>query len=300
MTRDLVRSAKTILGPLKDRLTRNRSLVLALGHEFDPVWYREKYLTDDCSNEPLQHYLTEGIRLGYSPNGWFDEKFYLAFYPDVAKARNEGRILCGFQHYLEVGRRENRVTRYEQQIAMELGREFDPAWYREKYLTDDYSNEPLDHYLAQGVHLGYSPNEWFDEKFYLAFYPDVAKARGEGRILCGFHHYLVAGRQENRVTRHELQGCLEARMPGVTRPLLLDKIDDLAQRLRPISAVKIARASSTVWVLLPTLNPDITFGGYRCAIELIKALVRRGHTVAIICCAERSNIEYFLHCKGEK
>jgi hypothetical protein len=181
-----------------------------------------------------------------------------------------------------------------------LGREFDPVWYREKYLTHDRLKEPLQHYLAEGIHLAYSPNGWFDEKFYLAFYPDVAKACSEGRVLCGFHHYLVAGRRENRVTQHKLQKCLEARMPGVTRPLLLDKIGELAQRLTPISAVKIARASSTVWVLLPTLNPDITFGGYHCAIELIKALIRRGHTVAIICCAERSNIEYFLHCKGEK
>ena len=183
-------------------------------------------------------------------------------------------------------------------VVTALGHEFDPVWYRRKYLTHEDSKEPLAHYLAQGIHLGYSPNGWFDEKFYLTFYPDVAKACSEGRVLCGFHHYLVAGHRENRVTRHELQKCLEARMPGVTRPLLLDKSGELAQRLIPVSAVKIARASSTVWVLLPTLNPDITFGGYHCAIELIKALVRRGYTVAIICCAERSNIEYFQYRMG--
>jgi len=299
MTRDLVHSAKQFLRPLKHRLTRNRRLVKALGREFDPVWYRANYLAHEYSQEPLQHYLSQGVHLGYCPNEWFDETFYLAFYPDVAKARNERRILCGFQHYLEAGRRDNRITRHEQQIAMTLGHEFDPGWYRKKYLTHEYSQEPLEHYLSQGIRLGYSPNGWFDEKFYLAFYPDVAKARNESRIRCGFHHYLVAGRRENRVTRHDLQRCLEARMPGVTRPLLLEKIGDLAERLRPISAIKIARAASTMWVLLPTLNPDITFGGYHCAIELIKALVRRGQTVAIICCAERSNIEYFLHCKGE-
>jgi hypothetical protein len=185
-------------------------------------------------------------------------------------------------------------------LATALGREFDSVWYREKYLTPEYSKEPLQHYLAEGIGLGYSPNGWFDEKFYLAFYPDVAKACSEGRVLCGFHHYLVAGHRENRVTQHELQRCLEARMPGVTRPLLLDKIGELTHRLKPISAAKIARASRTVWVLLPTLNPDITFGGYHCAIELIKALVRRGHTVAIICCDERSNMEYFQYCKGEE
>jgi hypothetical protein len=191
---------------------------------------------------------------------------------------------------------KKRLTR-SGRLDTALAREFDPAWYRGKYLRHD-SKEPLEHYLAEGIPRWYSPNGWFDERFYLAFYPDVAKACNEGKILCGFQHYLVAGRQESRVTRHELQKCLEARMPGVTRPLLLDKIGDLAQRLRPISAVKVARASCTVWVLLPTLNPDITFGGYSCVIELIKALAGHGHTVVIICCAERGNIEYFQHCKG--
>jgi len=295
----LAGSAKKLFRPLKDGLTRSGRLATALGREFDPVWYREKYLTREYLKEPLQHYLTEGIDLGYSPNGWFDEKFYLAFYPDVAEARSEGRILCGFQHYLEAGRREDRVTRHELRVAMTLRSEFDPVWYREKYLARDCLNEPVQHYLAEGIRLRYSPNGWFDEKFYLAFYPDVAEACNEGRVLCGFHHYLESGRKENRVTRHELQKCLEARMPGVTRPLLLDKVGDLARRLEPIPAVKVARAPSTVWALLPTLNPDITFGGYRCAIELIKELVRRGHTVAIICCAERSNMEYFQYCKDE-
>jgi hypothetical protein len=192
---------------------------------------------------------------------------------------------------------KNRLAR-SRCLATALRRELDPVWYRGKYLTHDYSKEPLEHYLSQGIRLGYSPNRWFDERFYLAFYPDVAKVCNEGKILCGFQHYLENGRREKRLTRHELQKCLEARMPGVTRPLLLDKVDDLARRLRPIPAVKVARASSTVWVLLPTLNPDITFGGYRCAIELIKTLVGRGYPVAIICCSEQSNIEYFQHCMG--
>ena len=115
MTLDLIRSAKNLLRPLKNRLTGRRSPAAALGREFDPVWYRKEYLLHDCSKEPLQHYLAEGIRLGHSPNGWFDEKFYLAVYPDVAKACSDGRVLCGFHHYLVAGRRENRVTLPEPQ-----------------------------------------------------------------------------------------------------------------------------------------------------------------------------------------
>jgi hypothetical protein len=65
MTLDLVRSAKHFLRPLKNGLT-SRYLARALGREFDPIWYRGKYLTHDYSKEPLGHYLAQGIRLGYS------------------------------------------------------------------------------------------------------------------------------------------------------------------------------------------------------------------------------------------
>jgi len=179
---------------------------------------------------------------------------------------------------------------------VDLRREFDPVWYRNTYLAaDDAVEQPLDHYLTQGVSAGHSPNGWFDEEFYLAFYPEVRIARNEGRILCGFQHFLQNGRAENRLTKHELQKCLEARMPNVTDPVLLHKANDLSRQLRPISAVKSARLSRTIWFLLPTLNPDIMFGGYRCVIELIKFLVERGRTVKIVGCGQESNIEYFQY-----
>ncbi|MGE3433332.1 MAG: hypothetical protein AB7I22_20255 [Ramlibacter sp.] len=41
---------------------------------------------------------------------------------------------------------------------------------------------------------------FFDEAFYLARYPDVAKAVQEGRMASGWRHYLLYGRNEGRKT----------------------------------------------------------------------------------------------------
>jgi hypothetical protein len=42
----------------------------------------------------------------------------------------------------------------------------------------------------------------FDERFYLASYPDVAEAVGNGGFPCGYIHYCVAGKNEGRFWRN--------------------------------------------------------------------------------------------------
>jgi hypothetical protein len=49
-----------------------------------------------------------------------------------------------------------------------------------------------------------------------------------------------------------------------------------------------------IWLLLPNLNPDIMYGGFRAAVELVCALRRDGHSVGIVCVDEPPNAEYFL------
>src|SRR5260370_5364465 len=71
--------------------------------KFDAQWYRNRYLGSDPAGDPLGHYLTEGIKLGNSPNAWFDESFYVSFYSDVRAAVANRHFVCGFDHYLALG-----------------------------------------------------------------------------------------------------------------------------------------------------------------------------------------------------
>jgi beta-1,2-rhamnosyltransferase WsaF-like protein len=177
-----------------------------------------------------------------------------------------------------------------------LPREFDPGWYRQSYLQAELSQSPLDHYLGEGIKAGNSPNKWFDEAFYVAFYSDVRDGVAAGEFLNGFHHYLMHGRAERRLAHFDLQKALEARMPGVTQAAEMWLVDGLYRRLKPISAIKSSRRAKVLWFLLPTLNPDIMFGGYRSVLELIKHLRERNRDVRILICEdERGNLEYFKY-----
>jgi hypothetical protein len=176
---------------------------------------------------------------------------------------------------------------------------FDAEWYRAQYLVGDaadrFHQDPFSHYLIRGIPCGYSPNAGFDEAFYRVFYPDVREAIAGGEIPCGFYHYAVAGKAEARLPHYDRKRALEARIPGVTKPVLLQRLDDVRARIQERRVTVDPKQAATIWVLLPTMNPDITFGGYRSAFELVRRLHDRGQRVTIICTEDgQADKSYFL------
>ena len=179
---------------------------------------------------------------------------------------------------------------------------FDPSYYRAAYLGGDANIgiDPFEHYLREGARSGHSPNAWFDEEWYCAFYSDVRKAVTEGNFLCGAHHFLAAGQREGRIPKHDLTMALEARMPGVTIPNLRSRVDVLLAQVEPIHSRMSVTAPKTLWITVPQINPDIAFGGYRALFELLTALepmvVERGIRLALLTTAEsQPNVQYFVH-----
>ena len=164
---------------------------------------------------------------------------------------------------------------------------FDPEWYRAQYLGGDvkgrFMDDPFSHYLIRGIPCGHSPNGAFDEAFYRVFYPDVSEAIASGAIPCGFYHYIVAGKAEARLPRYDRRRALEARIRGVTKPALLERIDGLRARMQERRITIDDDRETMIWVLLPTMNPDINFGGYRSVFELMRRLHDSGHRVTILC-----------------
>ena len=165
-------------------------------------------------------------------------------------------------------------------------------------MQDGLLDDPFEHYLKFGAKAGHSPNAWFDESWYRAFYPEVRSALKDGWLPSGFYHYLYSGRTEGRLPRHDLALALEARMPGITIPSLLQRTEDLRKRLTRSKALPQLDSSlqdvPTIWFFFPTLNPDIMFGGYRAAIWLIIAMLREGFAVSAVCLDEEPSREYFL------
>lgn len=297
---------------------------------FDEQWYRFanadvlEAVQEGNVYSGFTHYLTFGLFEGRWPNpvlqslavhdadippaaDQIDASFYLSTYSAARLFIRHFPDLTPLQHYNLFGRhmgfRLPAVSpvspTVEANLFERIASEFDAEYYRQRYLSDGESrlffNDPFSHYLVYGIPQAYSPNANFDESWYRAFYGEVRTAISRGEIVSGFYHYIAAGQKEGRLPRFDLKLALEARIPGVTRPGLMHRIPDIRARLGQRKLVVTSASPPRVWFLIPTINPDITFGGYRSAFELISAMHGSGYAVGLICTEDASaDKEYFL------
>ena len=325
--------------PLALYLSRGEFSRLAANALFDEGWYRRTYpdvalaVATGATPSGLYHYVAHGLEEGRYPNfalharaglrpepaagpspETFDADAYLAGNPEAVVFLQAFPHLDAWTYATTLGRHldpvapppSRPVLAPEPEISAPLRMmqaEFDSDWYFETYLSREEGKEnwtgPLRHYLEVGMRKGYSPNAAFNEAWYVAFYADVREAVASGELLCGFHHYVMGGRAEGREPRFDMAAALEAVIPGVTEPVLLERSRALADRLKPTPCRVVADRPRTLWVVLPRLNPDISFGGYRACFELITALrtwgAERGLTLSILLLEEdRANLDYFL------
>lgn len=179
--------------------------------------------------------------------------------------------------------------------------EFDVEFYREKYLDGDdgfTKSDAYNHYIANVRKFRNDPNDGFSEEWYLARYADVRDAVERNEIPCGFYHYVVSGRYERRLPQYNLSGALEIALPGVTAPSLRYSIPDIEWRTRTLNLSISKTAPKSFWIVMPHLNPDISFGGYRAFFEFIRAikiyLRPLNYTFRVITTSEeRASKEYF-------
>jgi hypothetical protein len=300
---------------------------------FDELWYRKQYpdvdrFVDGLGITGFSHFLVHGIPEGRWPNEalWLvasrygdpeprltalDANEYLRLNASARVFLEAFPILSALEHYNLYGRflhlatapaSETRANSGPLPFLAMMEREFDPEFYAREYLSGSTKADRIDpfrHYLTVGIERQYSPNAWFQEDWYRAYYADV-RAAIPGRILCAFQHYLSVGRTEHRLPRFDITASLEARLPGVTAPALITRAHALRTRafrndLRAYRRDPREGVAPTFWFLLPTLNPDIAFGGYRACFELMRALRTAGARVSVYCTEDKvANKGYFL------
>ena len=142
---------------------------------FDVAWFCGAYGADPDS--ALTDWCSEGWRQGRQPNLYFDTRWYLTYYRDVAA--DGGNPV---KHYIRHGEHEGRRPSLL----------FDPVWYRETYSLPE-GELCLAHYLRERLNGTVSPNPDFDTPFYLTTYPDIAAAS-----LDAFAHFMERGFREDR------------------------------------------------------------------------------------------------------
>ncbi len=300
---------------------------------FDEAWYRRAHpdvaeaIEEGLAPSALYHFVAVGWREGRMPTyahqaradllgppapepdpDAFEPQGYLDGDPEAQLFLRHFPHLTPYEYARTLGRRLRREAprpgRASSFVVHDLIRaEFDDDFYFDTYLSREEPKDrwvdPFDHYLRTGMRKGYAPNGRFSESWYLAYYADVREGVAAGKILCGFHHYVVTGRAEGRLPKFDLSAALEEALPGVTEPTLLERSRSLAERLAPMPCRVTAGRPRTLWVVMPRLNPDISFGGYRACFELIAALkgfcAERDMRMSVLTLEEsRANREYFL------
>ncbi|MCQ8242172.1 hypothetical protein [Rhizosaccharibacter radicis] len=292
---------------------------------FDEGWYRASNPDVDATIRAghmlcgLTHFVNYGYAEGRWPNAMLAMQAAAASERPLADAladetaflaRPETRIfldcfpwIAPLQYYNLFARRlgvENRPPAAAALPAIDLVRaEFDAGFYRDRHMTTaDGDADPFSHYLEQGSSRGASPNAWFDEQWYRAFYRDVDEAVARGRVSSGFHHFVLFGRAEGRLPAYDLKGALEWALPGVTEPTLLHRVRDLRRKYefgRPSPRVDPAGGAPRVWFIFPVVNPDISFGGYQAAFALMVELQAAGYGLGLVCMEDAApNRNYFL------
>ncbi|MFG1466595.1 glycoside hydrolase family 99-like domain-containing protein [Xanthobacter sp. DSM 24535] len=150
--------------------------IIAASGVFDVVYYASKAgMPADDSAELISHYVEMGEKLGFSPNEFFDPRWYSESYSNIS-----GNLLLDYIVSGEAsGRRPSPL--------------FDPAWYLKEYDLAAGNELALAHYLRERSANFHSPNQYFDVVFYLKSNPDVATANVDP-----FTHFINWGVFEGR------------------------------------------------------------------------------------------------------
>jgi GT2 family glycosyltransferase len=198
----------------------------ALWAAFDPAWYLQRHPALGLAPDQAEaFYAAEGCRLGHAPNPYFDERWYLATYRDVAALVAAGTFTCGFAHYLAAGFLDRSphwlfseafylagntdLTRSRLEAAGFLNAYdhyladgdaqfragslfFNPSLFAAAAPDAEPAGRPFAAFVRAGCAAGSTARlSWyFDPLWYLARYPAVAAQIAAGEWTCALQHYL--------------------------------------------------------------------------------------------------------------
>ena len=155
---------------------------------FDDEYYRGQF--PGCSIEdPILHFCKVGVFQLAAPSAIFNPGQYCEVNPDQYPVQTNLVV-----HYLRYGIKEGRKFTFPYADRIRNSGYFDEARYRAEHGEELGALDPLFHYLLVGWKKGYLPSEHFVDKYYSAFYWDVAGSIASHPL----YHYVRWGRAEGR------------------------------------------------------------------------------------------------------
>lgn len=165
---------------------------------FDEEWYLKAYsevTRGECS--PVEHFLTEGWRKGYSPSMGFNTEFYLLTHEDVAESGE-----CPLVHYVREGKEMGRgissdVTDYKKWKRRKFFSRFLTFWmpkgmrnrWRQRMCDERFfQKDSFAHSTLARRYRRIDKSGYFDKKWYAKKYLKENVSRMDPLL-----HYLIVG-----------------------------------------------------------------------------------------------------------
>jgi hypothetical protein len=248
----------------------------------------------------FQAYLSNVRDLFLDPNESFSERYYLERNSDVRESVRNGTYHCGFHHWIAWGHQEGRIHRSGNpnpdtirplaaagpDTHSAFAGLFDSDYYTQTYLAGALptGRDAFDHFMHSGLALGHIPvtSDQFDEDFYSLYYHDVRVAKESGRIPSGYYHFVVAGRGEGRVPVNDTARLLQAKLGAAAEPVGLSQLHVITERIAPLNIRIDDTRPVTLNLFVPTLDPDLMFGGYIAFLHFISRLIAMGYRVRFL------------------
>lgn len=219
---------------------------------FDLHWYISNNIDVNTNNhDATLHYLLHGGSEGRNPSPYFNTQWYLSSYPDVAEAginplvhflrsgHAENRLPLPPQDLLKIARREvfrglaidfDAVEASERQTDHGLIRDsgfFDEKWYLKTYPDiAEAAIDPLEHFISSGGLEGRSPGPLFNTEWYNDAYPDAVQS-GINPLV----HFLRIGQAAGLepLPPAKKNASISTRWPskpGTSQPKLIQPLED--------------------------------------------------------------------------
>ena len=177
---------------------------------FDANWYMHCHTDLPLQmhavglDDPERYYNEYGVKLGHSPNMFFDERWYLGQNPDVAACLGSGEFASGFAHYCYDGYRERSPHwLFSEKLYLRCYVDVSPSSLGRLGLLNGY-----DHYLTLGDQAFRSGHWFFDAMLYRQNRFDIDTANTLGALTGGdaadggsFAQFLAGGGAAGSIAR---------------------------------------------------------------------------------------------------
>ncbi len=168
----------------------------------------------DDDEAVLAHFVWFGRNEGRQAKATFNVQSYRNLYPDLRQAYKGQGLYAYYDHYMQFGQREGRVTTgYENKLmgatTTYFGRDYSAVYDYDYYLAHNPDvraayggdeDETLAHFVWFGRNEGRQAKATFNVQSYRNLYPDLRQAyKGQG-LYAYYDHYMQFGQREGRVT----------------------------------------------------------------------------------------------------